>query len=43
MLFPEINPSDWEMISEFQPKKHYLITPIKRTLENKTPQQTVFF
>jgi hypothetical protein len=35
MLFPEINPSDWEMIfSEFNQKM--TITPIKRTLENTT-------
>jgi dihydrofolate reductase len=42
-FFPEINPSDWEMIfSEFKQKmtNTYLITPIKRTLENKkTPHK----
>jgi hypothetical protein len=45
--FPEINPSDWEMIlSEFQQRYRntYLITPIKRTLENKKhPTNWVFF
>jgi hypothetical protein len=38
MLFP-INPSDWEMIfSEFKRMTNtYLITPIKRTENKKTP------
>jgi hypothetical protein len=45
MLFP-INPSDWEMIlSEFKKMTNtYLITPIKRTENKKTPTNWgVFF
>jgi hypothetical protein len=45
MLFPEINPSDWEMILHSNQKmtNTYLITPIKRTLGKKTPRQTGVF
>jgi hypothetical protein len=46
MLFPEINPSDWEMIlSEFQPKmtNTYLITPIKRKKKKHPNKLGCFF
>jgi hypothetical protein len=46
MLFSRNKSSDWEMIlSEFQPKmiNTYLITPIKRTLENKKHPNWCFF
>jgi hypothetical protein len=45
MLFPEINPSDWEIILHSNQKmtNTYLITPIKRTLEKKHPNKLGFF
>jgi hypothetical protein len=40
MLFPEINLAIGKYLSEFnKDDKHLLITPIKRTLENKTPHK----
>jgi hypothetical protein len=45
MLFPEINPSDWEMIlSEFNKMKHLFDYTYQTYVRNKkTPQQTGVF
>jgi hypothetical protein len=44
VFFPEINPSDWEIsLNSKKMRNTYLITPIKRTLEKKHPQQPGVF